>query len=220
MSPRERSQLIDALIEGDLSEADFLRVEAELSIDPAARAEYYQRLALTASLEAEATAQPNFAPRLIPLRPATQGWIPQFAALAAALALVAVGWWGLRVWHPAGKKGTTSKAVAMLNRVVDAEWVSVSDGPKLSAPLEPGWLRLKSGLAQVVFYSGARVVIDPTPRCSIATLCVAASRHYRAYRVCRAGRRSPARVSPGRRPGTSRRRGAPRGPGRRAPAPG
>src|SRR6185503_1124510 len=28
------------------------------------------------------------------------------------------------------------------------------------APLEPGWLRLKSGLAQIVFYSGARVVIE------------------------------------------------------------
>src|SRR6185503_16980486 len=28
------------------------------------------------------------------------------------------------------------------------------------APLEPGWLRLKSGLAQIVFYSGARVVME------------------------------------------------------------
>ena len=48
----------------------------------------------------------------------------------------------------------------MLDQVVDAEWVADSGSPSAGAPLEPGWLRLKSGLAQVVFYSGARVVIQ------------------------------------------------------------
>lgn len=48
----------------------------------------------------------------------------------------------------------------MLNQVVDAQWNQRDEAPRLGAPLEPGWLRLKSGLAQIVFYSGARVVIE------------------------------------------------------------
>src|SRR6185503_2943056 len=44
--------------------------------------------------------------------------------------------------------------------VVDAQWNQRDEAPRLGAPLEPGWLRLKSGLAQIVFYSGARVVIE------------------------------------------------------------
>ena len=48
----------------------------------------------------------------------------------------------------------------MLNGVVDAQWSSRAEAPRAGAPLDPGWLRLKSGLAQVVFYSGARVVIE------------------------------------------------------------
>ncbi len=161
MKPQERNQLIDALIEGESTEADFLRLEAELSLDPAARSEYYRRLALTASLEAEAGAQPRPANRTVPLHPPARNWVPRFAAMvaAAAFALV-VGWWGIRVWHPALKKGTTSRAVAMLNRTVDAQWSAQGEMMRSSAPLEPGWLRLESGSAQVVFYSGARVVIE------------------------------------------------------------
>src|SRR5439155_3832102 len=58
------------------------------------------------------------------------------------------------------RKGANSKAVAMLRRVVEAQWNQRGETPRLGAPLEPGWLRLKSGLAQIVFYSGARVVIE------------------------------------------------------------
>src|SRR5262249_30672211 len=51
-------------------------------------------------------------------------------------------------------------AVAMLNRTVNAQWNVPGDAPRLNAPLEPGWLKLESGLAEVVFYSGARLVIE------------------------------------------------------------
>lgn len=54
MKPTERDQLIDALIEGDITEADFLRLEAEMSIDPAARKAYFDRVALTQALATEA----------------------------------------------------------------------------------------------------------------------------------------------------------------------
>ncbi len=79
-------------------------------------------------------------------------------ALAACLVALAAG---LAFWlkRPAAK-GTTSTAIAMLTRAVDAHW-SQSTGPlRVGSALEPRRLRLESGLAQVVFYSGARVVIE------------------------------------------------------------
>jgi hypothetical protein len=48
----------------------------------------------------------------------------------------------------------------MLTRAVDARWAPSAHPPRVGRALEPGWLRLESGLAQVVFYSGARVVIE------------------------------------------------------------
>ena len=50
MNRSDRSRLIDALIEDDISEADFLLLEAEMSIDPQVREEYYQRLELATLL--------------------------------------------------------------------------------------------------------------------------------------------------------------------------
>src|SRR6185436_9836276 len=101
--------------------------------------------------------------KILPLRPprrATDRKRTWVLALAACVTLLAVGWWGLRVSRQNEPKGTTSKAVAMLNRVVDAQWNQRDEAPRLGAPLEPGWLRLRSGLAQIVFYSGARVVME------------------------------------------------------------
>ncbi len=65
MNHTERGQLIDALIDGDISEADFLRLEAEFSVDPAARRDYYDRLALAALLEAEAAGSANPARKVV-----------------------------------------------------------------------------------------------------------------------------------------------------------
>jgi len=80
-------------------------------------------------------------------------------ALAACLALLAA--LGLALWpRHSGANETTSTAVAVLACSVDAQWSQPSELHPVGAALEPGWLRLKSGLAQVVFYSGARVVME------------------------------------------------------------
>ena len=182
MTLRERSQLLDALIEGQISESDFLRLEAGLSLDRAAREEYYRRLALTVSLETEAAAQPRPATASTPLPSPARRWLPRFPSLAAmsvALALLAGGWWGLRLWNPASQSDATSKAVAMLNRVVDTAWGKGGESPRLGAALEPGRLRLESGFAQIVFYSGARVVIEGPAELDLIS---------QDRLVCRAGR--------------------------------
>ena len=96
-------------------------------------------------------------------RRAPARFVASILGLAACVALLALGWWNLSSRTPsppAERQGTTSKAVAMLDRVVDAQWNQPGEAPRLGAPLEPGWLRLKSGLVQIVFYSGARVVIE------------------------------------------------------------
>lgn len=54
----------------------------------------------------------------------------------------------------------TTVAVAMLDRTVEARWDDLNEIPQLGDPLDPGKLRLESGLVQILFYSGARVVIE------------------------------------------------------------
>lgn len=92
---------------------------------------------------------------MIPSRRASQ-----VLALAACFALLAVGGWKLGFGRPAKSAGVASPAVAVLTRVVDARWAGGEEPPRVGSALSPGWLRLESGLAQVVFYSGARVVIE------------------------------------------------------------
>ena len=167
---RDFDEAVAALCHGFASEEQACAVNELLRRDAAARDEYILRLELHSRLASE----PNFfaslenipSPhKLIPLgreperKLKTQHgkWV---LALAACLVLLAAGWWALRISHAPERKAATSTAVAMLNRVVDAQWNTASEVPRLGAPLEPGWLRLKSGLAQVVFYSGARVVIE------------------------------------------------------------
>ena len=95
-----------------------------------------------------------------PAVPTTKRRLIQVLALAACLTILAAGVWSLWFGQPASKNGATSSAVAMLTRAVDPRWGQSNAAPQVGSALEPGWLRLESGLAQVVFYSGARVVVE------------------------------------------------------------
>lgn len=79
---------------------------------------------------------------------------------AACLAFAVIGVWSLWFRQPTSRNGATSTAVAMLTRTVDARWEGQDEPPREGAALPPGSLRLASGLAQIVFYNGARVVIE------------------------------------------------------------
>jgi len=81
-------------------------------------------------------------------------------ALATCLVLIAGGLWEWSARRGAREAGATSAAVAMLTRAVNAHWGGGRAAPRVGGPLEPGTLRLEAGLAQVVFYSGARVVLE------------------------------------------------------------
>ena len=167
---REFDEAVAALCHGTASDEqaralnELLRGNATARDEYILRAELHSRLASEPDLfpqanEEKVTSPENILPIQAPRGTRTRKtrWI---LALAACVALLATGWWALRFSHSSERKGATSKAVAMLNRVVDAQWNQRDETPRLGAPLEPGWVRLKSGLAQIVFYSGARVVIE------------------------------------------------------------
>lgn len=163
MKAEERLSLIDDLIEGDLSEADFLRLEAELSVDPAARKEYYARLSLKAALESEAQ---EIAPiRTIKDRSRVK-WgalltgVGLAAAAAIVLLLVVTGESDQR--QPfAASEPTEQKAsgFAVLTGQVDARWSS--DRSLVDGALLPGGkLSLEEGIAQLELFSGVMVVVE------------------------------------------------------------
>jgi hypothetical protein len=175
----EFDEAVAAVCHGSVSDEQAQALNELLRRDPAARDEYLLRVELHARLashpdlfvatlplagEASPSGSPGESPQnVVPLRPQTRGGrqvLGWAMAAAACLALLAGGWWGWRGWRQDERKGATSKAVAMLNGAVDAQWSPRDEAPRLGAPLDPGWLRLKSGLAQVVFYSGARVMIE------------------------------------------------------------
>ena len=79
------------------------------------------------------------------------------AALAAAVTLMGT-WVALRWLPPDANKESTTAAVAVLTRGVKLVWDSEPAAP--GTPLSPRWLKLKSGIAQVEFYTGARVVVE------------------------------------------------------------
>ncbi len=103
-------------------------------------------------------------------------------ALAACAALLATGLWNFPPARPQGpvdRTVMTSKAIAMLNRTVNAGWSVPAEAPRLNAPLDPGWLQLESGLAEVVFYSGARLVVEGPAEIQLISA---------NYALCRRGR--------------------------------
>jgi Concanavalin A-like lectin/glucanases superfamily/FecR protein len=78
------------------------------------------------------------------------------AALAACITLAAT--WAVRFLSPTADIEATTAAVAVLARGINLQWEGESHAS--GSPLTPGWLRLKSGLAQIEFYQGARVTLE------------------------------------------------------------
>ena len=183
MTPAERRQLIDALLEGDIAEADFVRLEAELTVDPAARREYYDRVGLSLMLEDEA-ATAGVA-ELAQVGPASHrsrtGWRLAFVgmtAIAAAL-LVALAWPTDMAHPPTGMVSRLDPLVVGADRAeklasgfavvagqADAVW---HDGrPRADGSLvPPGEFHLRSGLVRLELFSGVVLVVEGESKLTI-----------------------------------------------------
>jgi len=89
-------------------------------------------------------------------------WGPLAAAAAVALLANAIVLWNLR---PLGSDaGETELAagdgVAVLSRLVNPEWASETGRHAEGDALSPGSFHLRSGLAQIEFFSGAAVIVE------------------------------------------------------------
>lgn len=160
MNPEERNTLIDDLLEGTIGEADFLRLEAEFCVDPAARAAYFDRVALSQALAEEAhlaKRQPAYQ-RRAKLRVISRSW----PAIAAGLVLLlgASGMWWQSQKSPAlaAAEETKASGFGVLVDQVGAIW-SV-EGLHDGAVLPPGRLELQSGVAHVELFSGVSLVLE------------------------------------------------------------
>lgn len=175
----EFDDAVAGVCQGTATEAQMRALNALLRGDSQARDEYLLRVELHARLASDpdlfASAEdPKLECRVAELDFRTRGavrasgghtphrgrrWAPVLA-LAACLALLATGLWAFWLRRSGPRNGSASIAVAMLTRTVEARWGDGAEAPRAGSPLDPGWLHLESGLAQIVFYSGARVVIE------------------------------------------------------------
>ncbi|MEM7385802.1 MAG: LamG-like jellyroll fold domain-containing protein [Verrucomicrobiota bacterium] len=159
-------ELIDALLDGDCSEADFLRLEAELHVDPLARRVYYDRLKLHTALQQEAQGHPESSPRLAKKFQWNRA-LPWFAGMAALLLLSTVGVVGWQL----GRGGTSSSVAGkeplaagfgVLAEQSNASW---ENHPLSRGDLLPqGTLELTSGIAELELFSGVTVTLEGKAR--------------------------------------------------------
>lgn len=184
MNPDERRQLIDAALEGDISEADFLSLEAEMTVDPIARQEYYEQLSLTVLLEVEAEAEernetPNVVVSVSRAALALRHWKQAFVAAAtAALVMLAVIGWLVVTSQPGDNIASNSQSttVAPVEELVtgfavvagqsDAIWRSGEVYPNGSL-LPHGLLQLDSGIVHLELFSGVTVVVEGNAEFSV-----------------------------------------------------
>lgn len=170
MTPEEQTTLMDALLDGEISDAEFLRLEAELIVDADVRQAYYKRLQMELLLsEAVSELQLELPPDSTPVpRPAiSRGlwWAGVLVAIAAGLtAIVTLTVWtkdavdGQRIAEVAPAEEPSAMGFAVLSGQSDAVWEDASIGN--GALIPQGDLHLVSGLVHVELFSGVQMVIQ------------------------------------------------------------
>lgn len=150
MSPSDpRNEWIQQYVDGTASAEVVAQLEAALRSDPEFRALFLEYLNLDNALTAETAilAEAKITRFRQPMKPAsTQRWLAVAAVLVTTLLAA--------LWLLVPQ--TTN--VAVLRRAVGAKW----EGPGVASQqqLSPQWIKLASGVAQIDFNRGARVVLE------------------------------------------------------------
>ncbi|HZY85457.1 MAG TPA: LamG-like jellyroll fold domain-containing protein [Gemmataceae bacterium] len=168
--------LLDALCEETITPEQVARLEELVLRHPEAEAFYVQYMGLYADLSRHfvptpAATEQSLAERLRSARPAQARptrrrraalWGVIGLAAAAAGLLLVLGPWRrpARLAAPEPAAEPTDTSVAVLLQASEAVWDEPEFGARPGAPLPPGTLRLKSGLAHIEFYSGATVILE------------------------------------------------------------
>ncbi len=172
MTPKDRRELIDALADGEVSEAEFLTAEAELSIDGDVRREYYDRVILTMLLESEAKAAgfdgitPVAKGNDHRLRLALTAMILATAASLIAVAVLVMQGdrqvAGTDLPTPTTNASTSEASAsgfAVVSGQSGVEWadrVAIANG----SLVPEGQLHLRSGIVHLELFSGVQLVVE------------------------------------------------------------
>lgn len=169
MTPEEQLTLMDALLDGEISEADFLRLEAELAVDESVRQAFYKRLQLDLLLEQAASDSSFELPRRQPAAVQSslgRGW--WLTGILVAIAASLVFTLSIQPWtsDESDEKLRTqiqtdepsASGFAVLGGQSDAVW----EGQRIAtgALLPEGELHLVSGLVHVELFSGVQMVVQ------------------------------------------------------------
>lgn len=188
-SGAEVRELIEAHRDGALTAEQQARLHELLKNDPAARRVFVQEQMLDAAFHLETPGSLDAAPVVHPVpdarltltefRPRTVWRWAIAAGLVFLLGLSLGGFLKKRTAPPlAEETEPVDDGIALLTQSLDAEW-SGDAQPRAGSILSAGKLHLTSGLAQIEFYSGARLILDGP----VALELVSANQA-----ICRSGR--------------------------------
>ena len=150
MNHDELDELLEALRDGTLDDAQVARLDQILAEDPQALDHFVDRALLQADLTFKLGGRP--AMPAMPRRRAS--WKP-LLALAAAAAVVVAALLAIPTRQP---EGSSYEGCAVLTRALDVTWGD--SAPALGSVLPKRRLSLLSGSIQVEFFSGARVILE------------------------------------------------------------
>jgi hypothetical protein len=167
MNDERLSLLVNHYLDGQLAPDELAELEELLRSSAASRGQFWRESRLHALLyEVEDVAAQRASPRNRIARPRRFGIAVALVAAAACVALISalVTWyWPRHITvkeQPVAVTETTTTAVALLTRTLDVRWSDPANTHKVGEALEPGWLRLKTGLAYVEFFNGVGMVLE------------------------------------------------------------
>jgi hypothetical protein len=168
MNADKLPHLLEAWRDESISTEDFARLEAQLRQDAAARQAWRRAANLDSALRDWASRDAGLAtwlPEGAPAGARPRRWLWPMAAAVAVLLGVAVYFVGghraaQRHVAPASPAEHTDLGCAVLARTVNAEWADNATAVQAGDTLNTGALALRSGLAQIDFFSGASLIVE------------------------------------------------------------
>lgn len=163
MNLNERATLIDELIDGSISEADFLRLEAEMRVNPEVRQAYYQRLKLDNALTAEAEVLASEDDKtVVPFWLEHARGLLSMAAIAVFTLLSILGWQVSQAPNPEKPLIAVEPVATGFAILADHSSAVWKDRPYLDRGdlLPQGMLEMESGIAQLELFSGVTVIVE------------------------------------------------------------
>ena len=159
MKSEDRDQLLDDLLEGVISEADFLRLEAEMIVDEDARVAYYNRLKLQSGLEKEAQAAAGAGASSSVLR--RKGSFDPFLLAAVGTLLLLVAVLAFKIKQDSAPQVAEEPVATGFGVIAELSAASWGNKVRISrGDLVPGKeLHLESGVVRIELFNGVVIFL-------------------------------------------------------------